>query len=35
MELKQYLADEFGGRTVAGTEEKKPVADPHLKALTV
>lgn len=31
MELKQYLADEFGGRTVAGSEEDKPVADPHLR----
>ena len=31
MELKQYLANEFGGRTVAGSEEDKPVADPHLR----
>tara|TARA_R110001583_G_scaffold59404_1_gene176760 strand:- start:2791 stop:3315 length:525 start_codon:yes stop_codon:yes gene_type:complete len=33
MELKQYLANEFGGRTVAGSQEDKPVADPHLKTI--
>ena len=32
-ELKQYLANQFGGRTVAGSEEDKPVADPHLRTL--
>ena len=32
-ELKQYLANQFGGRTVAGSEENKPVADPHLRTL--
>ena len=34
MELKQYLSDEFKGRTVAGSEEAKGPAvkaDPHLK----
>ena len=34
-ELKQFLSTQFGGRTVAGSEEDKPVADPHLKTLTV
>jgi len=33
MQLKQYLSDEFEGRTVAGSEEDKPVADPHLKSI--
>jgi len=32
-ELKQYLANQFGGRTVAGSEEDKPIADPHLRTL--
>ena len=34
MDLKQYLSDEFEGRTVAGSEEAKGPAvkaDPHLK----
>ena len=32
-ELKQYIANEFEGRTVAGSEKDKPVTDPHLKTL--
>tara|TARA_R110000824_G_scaffold242390_2_gene431101 strand:+ start:461 stop:985 length:525 start_codon:yes stop_codon:yes gene_type:complete len=32
-ELKQYIANEFENRTVAGSAEDKPVADPHLKTL--
>ena len=36
MELKQYLASQFGGRTVAGTDEARGntvKTDPHLKAI--
>jgi len=37
MELKQFLATNFGGRTVAGGDEadNPPKTDPHLKALKV
>jgi hypothetical protein len=32
-ELKQYLSDQFGGRTVAGANKVQPKSDPHLNQL--